>query len=95
MKLKTKKYYKNLYEAELENRKKLINQCSKLSAENVDYQKEIQCYKEKCGKLTLDVEDLTKFLQQEKEAKEALKKERTKLKREITMLKKELNKDGK
>lgn len=86
MKLKTKKYYKDLYETAKANQDKLIEQCSKIGTENVNYQKEIQCYKEKCGKLTLDVEDLTKFLQQEKEAKEALKKERTKLRRMITEL---------
>ena len=88
------KNYKKLYEQELNNRKMLINQCSKLSAENVDYQKEIRCYKEKCGKLTLELEDVKGFLEQETQAKELLKKQRTNLKREITKLKKELGKDG-
>lgn len=92
--MKIFKNYKKLYENELDNRKKLINQCSKLSAENVDYQKEIQCYKEKSGKLEIELEDTKGFLKQEIEAKETLKKERTKLKRQITMLKKELNKDA-
>ena len=84
--MKLFKNYKKLYENELDNRKKLINQCSKLSAENVDYQKEIQCYKEKSGKLEIELEDTKGFLEQEKEAKETLKKERTKLRRMITEL---------
>lgn len=92
--MKLFKNYKKLYLAELENRRLLINQCSKLGEDNVDYQKEIQKYKEKCGKLEVELEDIKGFLAQETEAKEELKKQRTKLKREITMLKKELNKDG-
>ena len=92
--MKLFKNYKKLYLNELENRKMLIGQNSKLSAENVDYQKEIQCYKEKSGKLEIELEDTKGFLKQETEAKETLKKERTKLKRQITMLKKELNKDA-
>jgi heterodisulfide reductase subunit B len=55
--MKLFKNYKKLYLNELENRKMLINQVSKLGAENVDYQKEIQCYKEKCGKLSIELED--------------------------------------
>lgn len=92
--MKLFKNYKKLYLNELENRKKLIGQCSNLSKENVDYQKEIKCYKEKCGQLTIDLEDTQGFLAQETIAKKELIKQRANLKREIARLKKELNKDG-
>lgn len=88
------KNYKKLYNQELENRKMLINQCSKLGEENVNYQKEIKCYKEKCGQLTIELEDTKGFLAQETNAKKELIKQRANLKREIARLKKELNKDG-
>ena len=84
--MKLFKNYKKLYENELENRKMLINQVSKLGAENVDYQKEIQKYKEKCGKLTIELEDIKGFLTQEKEAKEELLKQRKKLRTMITKM---------
>ena len=92
--MKLFKNYKKLYETELNNRKLYEEQYKTIYEENIDYQKEIRCYKEKAGKLQIDLEDALAFYSQEKEAKEALKKERTKLKREITMLKKELNKNG-
>ena len=92
--MKIFKNYKKLYHAELENRRLLINQCSKLGEENVEYQKEIQCYKEKCGKLQIELENVKGFLEQETEAKNELKKQRANLKRELTKLKKELNKDA-
>ena len=85
--MKLFKNYKKLYENELENRKMLINQNSKLSKERIQAKEEV-------AKLKLELEDIKGFLSQETEAKEMLKKERTKLKREITMLTKELNKDG-
>lgn len=84
--IKGKKYYKNLYEIELENRKKLIEQNSKLSSENVDYQILIKSLKERCARLTIDLEDIDGLLQQETEAKEVLLKERTKLRKMITKL---------
>ena len=86
--MKLFKNYKKLYLAELENRKKLITQNSKLSDERIEAKKEV-------AKLRIDLEDTIGFLEQEKECSNALRKERTKLRREITMLKKELNKDGK
>ncbi len=93
MKLKTKKYYKNLYEVELENRKKLMKQVSDLSAENVDYQKERNLYKEKCARLTVDLEDIDYTLEKTTRELLAVKKEKANLKRKLTNLGKELNKD--
>lgn len=84
--IKGKKYYKNLYEVELENRKKLIDQNSKLSSENVDYQMLIKALKERCARLTIDLEDVDGLLEQETEAKEVLLKERTKLRKMVTKL---------
>lgn len=84
--MKIFKNYKKLYLNELENRRKLIGQVSKLGAESVDYQKEIKLYKEECGKLQIELEDTKGFLKQETEAKETLKKERTKLRRMVTEL---------
>lgn len=92
--MKLFKNYKKLYEAELENRKKLINQCSKLGEDNVNYQKEIKCYKEKCARLTCDLEDIDNLLKVETNRLESAKKEISRLKRNNTMLKKELNKDA-
>lgn len=72
----------DLYKRDIEHQKKAIAQ--------------FRLYKEEITKLSIENEDLKGFLEQEKEAKEALKKERTKLRREITMLKKEIGKnDGK
>lgn len=92
--MKIFKNYKKLYKIEVNNRKIYEERYKNLYEECIDYQKEIQCYKEKTGKLQIDLEDIKGFLQQETEAKEALKKERKNLKRQITMLKKELEKDG-
>ena len=90
--IKGKKYYKGLYEIELENRKKLIEQNSKLSKENVDYQILIKALKERCARLTIDLEDVDTLLKMETQCSNALRKERTKLRREITILKKQLDK---
>lgn len=76
---KGRKYYKNLYEIELENRKKLTTQNSKLSKERVDAATEL-------AKVRIALEDMSGFYLQEKEAKEALLKERTKLRKMITKL---------
>ena len=84
--MKIFKNYKKLYETELNNRKLYEEQYKTIYEENIDFQKEIQCYKEKCGKLSIELEDTKGFLNQEKEAKEALKKERTKLRKMITQL---------
>ena len=86
--IKGKKYYKNLYECEINNRKLLMEQNSRLSNERIKRDEEN-------AKLRIELEDLNGFYIQEKECSNALRKERTKLKREITMLKKELGKDGK
>ena len=86
--MKIFKNYKKLYLNELENRKMLIEQNSKLSKQRIQRDEEN-------ARLRIELEDTIGFLNQEREAKEALKKERTKLRREITMLKKELGKDGK
>ena len=60
-------------------------------AHQEQYQKKLKKKNEQIAKLKIELEDTYGFLAQETEAKEALKKERTKLRREITMLKKELN----
>jgi len=70
--MKLFKNYKKLYLAELENRKKLITQNSKLSAERV--------------KAMIELEDTKKFLEMEKECSNALRKERTKLRKMVTKL---------
>ena len=70
--MKLFKNYKKLYLAELENRKKLINQNSKLSAERV--------------KAMIELDDTKKFLEMEKECSNALRKERTKLRKMVTKL---------
>ena len=92
--MKLFKNYKKLYLNELENRKMLITQNSNLSKDNVKYQKEAKAYKERCARLTVDLEDLD--YQLEKTTKEllAIKKEKANLKRKITNLEKELNRDG-
>lgn len=69
---------------------KLRKQLCELYNEN-DRLKEIEVeYK----RTLLHLEDVKGFLMQEREAKEALKKERTNLKREITKLKKKVNESG-
>ncbi len=85
--MKIFKNYKKLYKNELENRRLLIEQNSKLSKERIEAM-------QKVAKLQIELIDTRGFLAQETEAKEELKKQRTNLKREITKLKKELNKDG-
>jgi len=108
--MKLFKNYKKLYETAKANQDKLIEQCSKIGVENVDYQKEIKLYKEKCARLTCDLEDVDYELEKTTKERDALKKEKANLKREITRLKKvnlnldvtidskkvakELNKDG-
>ena len=77
--MKLFKNYKKLYLNELKNRKMLISQNSKLSQERVEIAKEN-------AKLKLEIEDTIGFYNQEKEAKEMLKKERTKLRKMITEL---------
>jgi peptidoglycan hydrolase CwlO-like protein len=93
--MKLFKNYKKLYKNELENRKALIGQVSKISAENVNYQKEIKKLKEHCARLTIDLEDIDYLLEKTTKERDALKKEKTNLKRELTITKKELNKGGK
>lgn len=82
------KNYKKLYKVELENRAKLIQQNSDLSADNVKYQKEAKAYKEKCARLTVDLEDIDYTLEKTTRELEAIKKEKANLKRENTKLKK-------
>lgn len=60
-------------------------------AHQEQYQAELKKRSEEIARLKIELEDTRGFLEQETQAKEALKKERTKLRREITMLKKELN----
>ena len=84
--MKLFKNYKKLYKTAKANQDKLIEQCSKIGAENVNYQKELKLYKEKCARLTIDLEDVDGLLKQETEAKEILLKERTKLRKMITKL---------
>lgn len=91
--------YKQLYKQELENRKMLIMQNSKISEENVNFQKqikkleqELQTYKELSARVRIELSDMDGLLEQETKAKEELLKQRTQLRREITILKKQLDK---
>lgn len=84
--MKLFKNYKKLYLNELNNRKMLITQNSNLSKENVQYQKEIKMYKERCARLAIDLQDVDGLLQQETQAKEELLKQRTKLRKMVTQL---------
>lgn len=77
--MKLFKNYKKLYLDELENRRMLINQNTKLSKERIEA-------KEETAKLKIELEDIKGFLAQETEAKEALLKERTKLRKMVTKL---------
>ena len=92
--MKLFKNYKKLYLNELENRKMLIGQLSKISAENVEYQKELKKSKERCARLTIDLEDVDYLLEKTTKERDALKKEKANLKRKLTILEKELKKDG-
>lgn len=92
--MKLFKNYKKLYETAKANQNKLIEQCSKIGAENVEYQKQIKMYKERCARLTIDLEDVDNLLKVETQKNVALKKEVANLKRKNTILGKELNKDG-
>lgn len=86
MKLKTKKYYKSLYENELENRKLLIRQNGELSSDRIKSDVENQKLKKEIVHLKFELEDIKGFLAQETEAKEVLLKERKKLRTMITKL---------
>lgn len=90
--MKLFKNYKKLYEQELENRRLLIQQNSKLSKQRIDADISSRKLAEENAKLKIELEDLGGFYIQEKEAKEELLKQRKKLRREITILKKPLDK---
>ena len=92
--MKLFKNYKKLYETAKANQNKLIEQCSKIGAENVEYQKQIKMYKERCARLTCDLEDVDNLLKVETQRLTSAKKEIANLKRKNTILNKELNKDG-
>lgn len=77
--MKLFKNYKKLYLNELENRKLLTTQNSKLSSER-------KAAKAEASQLQIALEDMTGFYSQEKAAKEALLKERTKLRKLVTKL---------
>lgn len=55
-------------------------------AHQEQYQAELKKRSEEIAKLKIEVEDTRGFLEQETQAKEALKKERTKLRKMITKL---------
>ena len=85
--------YKQLYKQELENRKMLIMQNSKISEENVNYQKqikkleqELQTYKELSARVRIELGDMDGLLEQETRAKEELLKQRTQLRKLVTKL---------
>ena len=91
--MKLIKNYKQLYKQELENRKMLIMQNSKISEENVNYQKrikkleqELQTYKELSARVRIELGDMDGLLEQETKAKEELLKQRTQLRKMITKL---------
>lgn len=90
--IKGKKYYKDLYEQELENRKLLIQQNSNLSKQRINADIRSKKLEEENAQLKIVNEDLNGFYFQEKEAKEELLKQRKVLRREITILKKQLDK---
>ena len=92
--MKIFKNYKKLYETAKANQNKLIEQCSKIGAENVCYQHDLKAYKEKCARLTCDLEDVDNLLKVETQKLTSAKKEIANLKRKNTRLNKELNKDG-
>lgn len=84
--MKLIKSYKKLYKQELENRKLLTMQNSKLSEENVNYQKELRTYKEQNARLRIELGDMDGLLEQETKAKEELLKQRTQLRKLVTKL---------
>lgn len=84
--MKIFKNYKDLYKTAKSNQDKLIEQCSKIGAENVNYQKQIKKLKEQNTQLTFELEDTKGFLEQEKECTKELRKERTKLRKMVTKL---------
>ena len=85
--------YKQLFKQELENRKMLIMQNSKISEENVNYQKqikkleqELQTYKELSARVRIELGDMDGLLEQETRAKEELLQQRTQLRKLVTKL---------
>ena len=84
--MKLFKNYKKLYEQELNNRKLLMEQNSRLSKERVDSDTENQKLREENAKMKIELEDLGQFYIQEKEAKEELLKQRKQLRSMITKL---------
>lgn len=66
------KRYKKLYETEKENNKLLMIRKRELYNENIKLQKELKKEKENNTKLIFELEDVKAFLEQEKQAKEEL-----------------------
>ena len=66
------KNYKRLYEIEKENNKLLMIRKRELYNENIKLQKELKKEKENNTKLIFELEDVKGFLEQEKQAKEEL-----------------------
>ena len=91
--MKLFKNYKKLYLLAKSNQDQLIRQCSKIGAENVEYQKQIKMYKERCARLTCDLEDVDNLLKVETQKLTSAKKEIANLKRKNTILNKEIKKN--
>lgn len=91
---KTRNDYRKLYETELNNRKLYEERYKQIYEQHIENQKMIKELQKEITNLKIELIDKEGFLNQETEAKEALKKERTKLRREITILKKEMNRYG-
>ena len=91
---KTRNDYRKLYETELNNRKLYEERYKQIYEQHIENQKMIKELQKEITNLKIELIDKEGFLNQETEAKEALKKERTKLRREITILKKEMNMYG-
>lgn len=89
--MKLFKNYKKLYKIELNNRKMYEERKKATDEHNAELQKiilkadkEVKNLKAEVAKLIIELEDTRGFLEQETQAKEALKKERTKLKTKLT-----------
>lgn len=78
--------YKKLYKIEVSNRKLLEDRKKELYETNIELQNQMKLLMKDKAELTIKLEDIVGFLEQEKQCSEALRKERTKLRKKITKL---------
>jgi predicted nucleic acid-binding Zn-ribbon protein len=83
---KTRNDYRKLYEIELNNRRLYEDRYKQIYEQHIENQKMIKELQKEITNLKIELIDKEGFLNQEKEAKEALKKERTQLRKKITEL---------